>query len=60
LKELIVIAIEDDNEARIGLLRLGISEAQVDIPEEIRWVKEEYSGIQFPAVKVMTEAMLVE
>jgi hypothetical protein len=60
LKELIVIAREDDEAGRIGRLTSGISRAEVDIPGEILWGKEEYPDIRFLAVKVMTEAMLVE
>jgi hypothetical protein len=55
LKELIVIAREDDEAGRIRQLRSGISRAEVDIPQEIPWGEEE-----FLAVKVMTEAILFE
>jgi hypothetical protein len=55
LKEMIVIAREDDEAGRTGLPRSGISRAEVDIPKEILWGKEKVL-----AVKVMTEAMLVE
>jgi hypothetical protein len=57
---LIVVAEEDDEALRIQVERAGISMARRGIEDQIRRYKEESPEVRFPAVKVMTEAMLIE
>lgn len=60
LKELIVLAEEDDQAAQMKDEGSGISAAQHMIPRLVHYHQKETPNIRFPVVKVMTEAMLLE
>ncbi len=60
LKELIVVAKDEDEASRDGVEDAAISVREKRVREQMRSYKEESPDFPFPVVKVMTEAMLIK